>query len=37
MDHPVTIGMIVWPALGLLGAYVVLRVLLAIFGDAYKH
>ncbi len=40
MDHAVTVGMIVWPALAILGVVGVVAVLLAIlsiFADAFKH
>lgn len=37
MREAVTVGMIVWPLLGLLGLYIALRIFVAVFGDSYKH
>lgn len=37
MDHALTVGMVVWPILVLLGLYIALRIFIAVVGDSYKH
>lgn len=40
MDHAITVGMVVWPAVFILGAVVVIGGalwILSIFADGFKH